>query len=311
MSKLFARLGGKKDKHSSQAHGRSTPSPGSATSNGVSGSPSSPGIARRASRQLLNFSLSSPSSGGERPAPARGVSERSTPSAAPKIELDFGDGNTSTGASAGATLQSTGVGLQSPIDGLFDSSVSAGGIAVNGNGQASKVIGKAEVEVLRGIRYTWTQVEKAWAIAGEELKVIGMCLLLLFICQWKFTRSPWNRSENAGSLSKSCRTGLEDTSKHRRSQQTPRHLYDLNIPIANDYSPFLPLFVGLLSTRLIHPANGRMVRERLQDHHRLGQGSACTRSVSQDSHSTSRKRSIQIDIFRKRGYDPSGMVQTL
>lgn len=164
MSKLFARFGGKKDKQSPQGHARSSSTPLSTSS---SGTPSSPGIARRASKQLLNFHLSSPST-GERPPPVRGVSERSRPSAAPKIELDFG-----AGMAREAGLHATGVGLQSPIAAVFDTSA---GKAVNGSGQASKVVGKAEVELLRRTRYTWTQVQTAWAVAGEELKVIGTFL---------------------------------------------------------------------------------------------------------------------------------------
>jgi hypothetical protein len=176
MSKFLARFGGsakKKENQSPNGHGRSASAAASTSTNGGPSSPSSPGIARRASKQLLNFSLSSPGNGGERPAGRREVSSSSTPSAAPKIELDFGGGYMNAGSSNGGRLQSTGVELQSPITGVFDASQTSAD-SVNGNGQASKAISKGEVELLRKTRYTWTQVEKAWAIAGEELKVIGM-----------------------------------------------------------------------------------------------------------------------------------------
>lgn len=125
------------------------------------------------------------------------MSTSSTPSAAPKIELDFGGDYVNIGSSNGEGLQSTGVGLQSPITGVFDTAQTSAADSANENGQPSKVISKGEVELLRKTRYTWTQVEKAWAIAGEELKIIGTFLAPIIEQRQRLKLNPRDRFENA------------------------------------------------------------------------------------------------------------------
>jgi hypothetical protein len=99
----------------------------------------------------------------------RTESGNTTPSTAPKIELDFGE-QTGFAGHEGA-LQSTGVGLQSPIDEGFATDISGPG--KKEDGQQRKRMSPEEVGLLSETRYTWAQVEKAWDVAGQELKVIG------------------------------------------------------------------------------------------------------------------------------------------
>ena len=162
MSKFLARLGGagkKKDAHS----------PSGSPSGVRSATPSSPASDRRKSRQLLGFGLSSPGSVAEGSSPVR--IDSTTRSAAPKIELDFGEGTAELSTHESA-LQATGVGLQSPITADF-SALSTDAELRNATGQQRCVISGAEVELLRETKFTWAQVERAWDVAGQELKVIG------------------------------------------------------------------------------------------------------------------------------------------
>lgn len=174
MSKFLARFGGggvkKNDKQSPNA------SPSASTS-ARPATPASPASERRKSRQLLNFGLPSPGNVAERPEVTRSGSASTTPSTAPKIELDFGEHTGFAGHEG--TLQATGVGLQSPIDAGFATDISGPGRKEDG--QQRKRMSQGEVDLLRGTRYTWAQVERAWDVAGQELKVIGMHTL--FSCR--------------------------------------------------------------------------------------------------------------------------------
>ena len=152
MSKFLARLGGggkKKDSHS----------PSSSPSGPIAvrpETPSSPASDRRKSKQLLNFGLSSPENVPERSTPGRDASPTTSRSAAPRIELDFGEGTSHSSAHESA-LQSTGVGLQSPITGNF--SAQSRTESRLDDKQQRRVISGAEAELLRHIEFTWTQVE--------------------------------------------------------------------------------------------------------------------------------------------------------
>lgn len=160
MSKFLARLGGagkKKDAHS----------PSGSPSGVRSATQSSPASDRRQSRQLLGFGLSSPGNVAEGSSPVR--NDSTTRSAAPKIELDFGEGTAELSTHESA-LQATGVGLQSPITADFSARDAE---LRNATGQQRCVISGAEVELLRETKFTWAQVERAWDVAGQELKVIG------------------------------------------------------------------------------------------------------------------------------------------
>lgn len=199
MSKFLSRFGGaaKKREQSPGGTSPSAPTAASTSSNGAASSPSSPGMARRASRQLLNFGIGGPGAGLDQPLAKRKDSSTATPSTAPKIELDFGGEPTSVSSSTAARLQSTGVGLQSPITGVFDISEPLDADSRKGDDQKSPVISKGEVELLRKTRFTWTQVEKAWTVAGEELKIIGMHLVSTTEVRQSLLYLSGNRFENA------------------------------------------------------------------------------------------------------------------
>lgn len=165
MSKFLARFGGGKKKE-----GQSPNASPSASTSARHGTPASPASERRKSKQLFNFGLPSPGSVAERPSTARNQSTGTTSSSVPKIELDFGE-RTSDTSTSGSELQSTGVGLQSPITGeLAIKTLDTGS---REDGKERQVISEAEVELLRETRFTWAQVERAWDVAGQELKVIG------------------------------------------------------------------------------------------------------------------------------------------
>jgi hypothetical protein len=166
MSKFLARFSGGSTKKNGKQSPNASPS---ASTNARPSTPASPASDRRKSRQLLNFGVSSPGNGTNRPEVTRTESGNTTPSTAPKIELDFGE----TAGFSGyvGALQSTGVGLQSPIETGFTTDISAP--ERKEDEQQRKRMSQAEVELLSETRYTWAQVEKAWDVAGQELKVIG------------------------------------------------------------------------------------------------------------------------------------------
>lgn len=108
----------------------------------------------------------------ERSSPVRNDSTTTTTRGAPpKIELDFGEGAAER-STRGSALQATGIGLYSPITGDVSARPTDAELC-NGNGKQPCVISGAEAELLRETKFTWAQVERAWNVAGQEVKVVG------------------------------------------------------------------------------------------------------------------------------------------